>query len=72
MKKESESQETNNVQPKNDHSVQNNFRLISNFGIIKKSVKNDQYRDTLENWFWFFISRINLSSKTKHSSWDWL
>ena len=49
MKKESESQETKNVQPKNDYSVQNNFRLISNFGIIKKSVKNDQYRYTSEN-----------------------
>ena len=49
MKKESESQETKNVQSKNDYSVQNNFRLITNFGIIKKSVKNDQYRDTSEN-----------------------
>lgn len=49
MKKVSESQEAKNVQPKNDHSVQNNFRLISNFGIIKKSVKNDQYRDASEN-----------------------
>ena len=40
---------TINVPPKHVHSVKNDLRIIWKFEIIKKSVKNDQYRDTSEN-----------------------